>query len=478
MLKQKADYLIIPTLLGFFILFRYLLGFNGLYGQDSYEYLNFARSLRGFFINGTPPPDFFWPVLYPLAGAFLSLILQDVGFSLQFVSIISAAVVYIYTLKIIRLIYPESSKNANVYLLVLLLLSPFFLRFSASIMSDMMTLAALVSGTYHLFKFIRLKSVVSICLAALLCGVACMTRYAAIVLVFPLALYGLFHFFKHKTRFYILLPVILLGAIPLIPHFLIRWGSSTSFLQHDWLTTWSPFHFLKSDFITRDGIQQNAVPNIIYSLMGIFHPRYFLAGIPVLILGFRKFGRTPEVIMLAIAVAFYLLFLSGIPFQNNRFLLQVLPFFLMIYYRPTIQVLKMMGKDPLPVSRLITIFITCTAVIIQLSLFVVSFKKVYDRTMIEKEIHRFVLSKNSPPIYTMDIDVSLQSKGIDAPIYNIWLEYYEQPDTTALVIFNTNVFPKQWRGMNPMKNWDHFNEDYHLKEIKSFKEGWKAYVFN
>jgi hypothetical protein len=78
----------------------------------------------------------------------------------------------------------------------------------------------------------------------------------------------------------------------------------------------------------------------------------------------------------------------------------------------------------------------------------------------------------------MDIDMSLTGRGYKGRIYNIYTNYYDRPDTNALVIFNTLTMPFQWNQMNPMNNWQHFNHDYQLTEIKRFDNGWAIHKFN
>ena len=65
-------WIVLPVLL---LIGNLLAGFNGLYGQDSFEYLRYSRALHHYLSAGVLPGPFHWPLFYPLSGALLSFIL-------------------------------------------------------------------------------------------------------------------------------------------------------------------------------------------------------------------------------------------------------------------------------------------------------------------------------------------------------------------------------------------------------------------
>ena len=75
----------IPLIL---ILLTQLLGFNGLYGQDSHEYLRFSRYLQEVFAGVEQAPTFFYPIGYPLFGSLLGYVFSNV-IALQLLSMLS-----------------------------------------------------------------------------------------------------------------------------------------------------------------------------------------------------------------------------------------------------------------------------------------------------------------------------------------------------------------------------------------------------
>src|SRR4051812_15025314 len=51
--------------LSFALRVGFTLGFDGLYGQDSYAYYNYGQTLRQSLSQGRTLPAFFWPLGYP-----------------------------------------------------------------------------------------------------------------------------------------------------------------------------------------------------------------------------------------------------------------------------------------------------------------------------------------------------------------------------------------------------------------------------
>jgi hypothetical protein len=60
--RENLALFIIPFLL---MLILRIVGFDGLYGQDSYEYLRYATAIHYYRPDGSHPGIYFWPVLFP-----------------------------------------------------------------------------------------------------------------------------------------------------------------------------------------------------------------------------------------------------------------------------------------------------------------------------------------------------------------------------------------------------------------------------
>jgi len=103
MQNQKNTIFIFGSILVlFFVILRYILGFNGLYGQDSYDYLRFTKALSVYFKTGNDPGNFFWPVNYPVFGAVLSFIIPSKVLVLQLISYLGFIVSFFLILHVNR----------------------------------------------------------------------------------------------------------------------------------------------------------------------------------------------------------------------------------------------------------------------------------------------------------------------------------------------------------------------------------------
>jgi len=450
---------------------QFIVGFDGLYGQDAYEYLRYANAIKKYLIQGIHPGDYFWPVWYPITGAFLSFIFQDMILSLQIVSSVSLAIVIIYSSKIIRLLMPEVNTIAsNTYSILLIGISPVLFKHGFIIMSDMLTLAFITMSMYYLFSASISYKIKHIILGFLLASLAFMTRYAAIIIIAPICLYSGWIFIYKNKNWYFIIPAIIISTVPLIPHILIRNSQTVDFVQHNLLTSWNLANLFKSNFVTKDGTSSNSFPNILYSFLGLFHPRYSLFAFVLLFLGFRKIRWNSINVILSISIVSYLFFLSGIPFQNNRFLLLVQPLLMILLFPAALQFIHQ-RKQPFKIA-IVTIILTTQIVLIP-----IGFRYVYNRNKFERNLYQYLVTINAPAIYTMDVDVALKGRGYPSPIYNIFTQTYPQPNKNAIIIYNENTFNSQWKGMNPYANWTYFNESFELKEIKHFSNGFGVYKF-
>ena len=81
--NNKFELLLFLSLTLLLFAVRVISGFNGLYGQDAYEYLRYTGRLTLFFQKGVNPGEFFWPVGYPFIASLLNLIINNGTIALQ-----------------------------------------------------------------------------------------------------------------------------------------------------------------------------------------------------------------------------------------------------------------------------------------------------------------------------------------------------------------------------------------------------------
>jgi hypothetical protein len=467
---KKATILIQSNLLFYALLFFIPLafvlitGFNGLYGQDAHEYFRYSKALHEFFVSGKNPGDYFWPVLFPLAGALLSFVFSAI-FSLQLTSILSF-VISIYLLeKILNILYLKSRLEIRTYLVLLFFLSPYLLRASMVVMSDMLSLMFVLAAFYFFYKhwyFRRNKFLVAFTAFS---TAAIATRYASFILLAIPAVIILSRFVK-KFSLPVLLLTIVVSAIIIAPHLLIRQSNPTAFLHNSWLENWSMKNLFLATFDTQDGHAKYLFPNFIYAFFNWFHPGFLFAGI-LLFVFVKKVGYRRNTIRIIIGSVFlYAIFIAGIPYQNLRFLILPFPLVLIILFPVALDILRKFSTKQ---NQWIIGFVS----IMQLVIFIRVFIPFYQLNKLEKAIvYELRDNKENGPVYTFEMEGALHSYGVRNEIYGLWDKECDSIKTPALLLFNEDKFSKQWVGTKVMANYEEIKKRK-LTDLRDFGYGWK-----
>ena len=463
--KNLLSYLI-PTVIFFAVMFIWK--FNGLYGQDSHEYLRYSRSLSLFFSNGGATNNFFWPVYYPLSGAILSFLTINNILSLQLISLVSFLFAIFYIKRILRLIFVESQENISLYISIAFAVSPIMLVYSQVVMSDMLCLFFITAGFYHSVKFEKELQNKDYLIAVMFMAASVSTRYVSIVVIIVSAVLIIKAFIKNfqiKTLIFSLM----LAAIILIPEFILKFDYRSDFLNNVWLINWNPFNFLSARFNTPEGYFNYRFANIVYAFENLFHPAFIFIGI-VLIPFIRKRDFEINVVKQSLLIIIlYVIFIAGIPFQNLRFLLLTFPFAIILMYKPFVR-LNSYLKYP-SIKKLLVLFV----VVSQLFFYGYMFNNIYKQNKLEREISDYLKDFPGRMIYTFSIDPALKSYNVKNRIINLWGEKITVYKDSSFVLFNKEKFGQQWEGKNPMINWNYFEKNYSSKKLKQFDDGWDLY---
>jgi hypothetical protein len=482
-------WIILPLLLFALTL---VIGYNGLYGQDAFEYLRYSRAIHAFFIDGRSPGQFFWPVMYPLSGALLSFVLPDI-LSLQLINIVCYGFTYYFLRKILRHLYPDKLDEITTYLLLFFSFSPFILRYTVSVMSEPMSLLFITAFLYYYLVFSENPGGKNFLLILLFGCAAVNTRYPSIVLLLVPFIHAAFLFIKNFriTTFMLSLLILLAGASPF---FLLDIYHPASFLGRPDLSEWSFMNYFRRSFTTPDGNLSFVLPNIFYVFKVLVHPGYIFTGFLLLILLKRaRFRRTFNTIV-ALSFLMYTLFLAGLQFQNDRVLLLSFPLVLILYSGPFLTLTeKMIQPHPpspspsgegvkgvrwLVLSRMIPKLKKVTIIfmiIIQIILFYWAFRPFFRNNIITHDIAVYMTKYPGKKIYTFTIDMALKGYGITNETVNLWSKKIDYFEPNALVLINFADVKKQWNGMNPMLNWESLTKDHHLKLIERLPDGWNLY---
>ncbi|MDH7448051.1 ArnT family glycosyltransferase [Aquimarina sp. 2201CG14-23] len=450
-----------------FILVLRILGFDGLYGQDSYEYLRYTESIRGYFINGTLPGTFYWPVLYPFLASLLSFVFGDTIFALQFISSISLSISAIYLTKTIQLLYPNH-RFSFYYIMILGVFSPFLFKMSLVVMSDVMAAMFIVLSFYCFFK--AYINGTNLALFFLFATCAFMTRYASLFITLPIILYSIYLTFKRKT-FKDLLIASILSFIVCIPFITFQRDNLLGASSNYFLNSWSFLNYFSANHTTSDGLRSYNFPNLIHSFYIFVHPGFVFIGLLLGLISIKKrklFFSFPQKIIF-ISIALYLLFLSGIPFQNIRVLGLLFPIVLLLFYPSFLELMNF------KILKNNAIILGVFSVLIQLSLWGITFKHTYNRTLFEKKVTTALIPYQGKNLYSFDVDSAIQGRGLNFEYKNLIKKIYNDFRQNDLVLFHPTKFSKQWTGKKPIINWDYLKTNYHLEILEELPNGWKLY---
>jgi len=444
-------------------------GYNGLYGQDSYEYLRFCIKLHDYFQSGVPPGDYFWPVNYPLMGALLTFVTGS-QVALQLISIISTAwILYLVCMFLFRE-FPGREREIIFYVVIFLGLSPYIFRYSISTMSDMPALAFSCTSWYGLYMGFKHKNNFWLYGTGFFAVMAIFTRFAYLPMMIPAIFFSGYCMIK---RFSILkfIAGILLMTIPVFIYYYFKQTESTLIFNHYLVTDWSFFNLFRNNFQTIDGNYQFILPNIIFVLSFLVHPGFVFPGILFLFFLFKK-RHKPSIIypVCIVGVSLYLLFIAGIPNRNFRYLIPVMPFYLVACFPGFLLALSWFYERKSKLTVVISV-----VVILQVILVVRAFKPFYDYNRIDKAISEKIISYHPPVLYTFGIDGALGCYGYKGKIINLWEQPLDSIQQGSMMLFNKKNNEVQWKDKNPMLNYNLIVDKAKAVKIETLESGWELY---
>jgi 4-amino-4-deoxy-L-arabinose transferase-like glycosyltransferase len=338
--------------------------FDGLYGQDAFAYFRYARALWPWLLRGEPLPIYYWPAGYPLLVALALPLLGGSSAVGQAVSIASIAVAAACTFLLSRELLPDApgGRLAAWVAGLAVALCGDALRAGLVTMSDALALACCTAAILALARYRRTRRNPDegrggrwLAAAAVALGWAVITRWVCGLLAVPMALSVLSDYLtkdegrrtneRRLERSFVVgrwslvvgLPALIihtaaalaLGAAIVVPQVLLSQRTPESLSQHQWVVTWNVANIWRRDFVTVDGAQHYRLPVGAYYLAhmawpSLLFPPLALLAIPgALWLAWRR--RWPALALLAGWPLLLWLFLSGIPYQNARFILPALP---------------------------------------------------------------------------------------------------------------------------------------------------------
>ena len=459
------------------ILIALLSQFNGLFGQDSYEYMKLERAITHHFISGETITNSVFPIGYALIGSIVQYIFQDDIFAMQCISMVSLCIAFFYFKKLLYLLY-GAKEEVNYFAIIFFLLSPYMLRFGLLVMSDMLCIMLYLIFLYYTFLYLKTYRTNELAIAAIVATCCIFVRYASVVAVSIPVCYVLYHLIKQKHFFKIFLCVFLflLFSLPelILRHRFIFWNFDSEYAGFAYFYVpmqWSFENFFKHEFMNLDGHQIYVLPNLLFVFENIVHPAFIFCGVFFLFFLKKSDLLKKESILILSVILLYALFAAGYPYQSRRYLLFTFPLVLLIFYPAFLQA---MAWCKLERTLKNTILICC--LLLQCFLFIISSKTIYSMNKTEKEIageiQKTAAGKN---IYTFSIDGALNTYQVDYVFFDIYRNIFQEIEPNSMLLFNEPAFNEQFSDLNPVKNFRFIQSQYQLKERATFKNGWKLY---
>lgn len=444
-----------------FILAR-ILEFNGLFGQESHEFLRYSKLVASYFTGGAEPSAFSWPVLYPAAAAILQLIMPA-ALSLQTISILSAVLCFIYFCKTLSILFPGGTQRQR-YAIVFLLCAPFFVRSAVLGLPDMLCVALLMLMYYFLVKFERNGNIYHLVQSTMFGILAVQTRYVA--LLFLVVLIPVLFNAIRKRRSTLLL---LIGGsiLAITPSVILRSPGNLNFLNFSWITLWSPLNYFHDNFFTNEGAFVYSVPNIVGVLAIFCHPAMCFIG-PLLLFYYFK-NRSDHARWWWISLIIYLLFVAGLPYQNLRFIFLPLPLLLLILYPGFEPLMAIFRKRNTRVFLITLIGLFQFAIIIRTVLPAIRFHR--EEMAVVKMLRKYPANE----LYTFSIDKALNTYTVPHNVNNLWLPEYSSVASGALFLYNPDKFGYEQNTTPPGFIYRQLKREGRLTQLEKTPEGWVLY---
>ena len=316
--------------------------FDGLYGQDSFAYYNFAiDGIRPNLLRIDQWPAFFWPPGYSFFAALTSIIVGKQPLAGQLVSIISGATIPIFTALFAREVWPSTGRNKwHVPLIAGLLAagSGQLWQSSLVVMSDAVSLAFGTFSMWMVARYGKQQTAPRLWLATAAMSLAVLSRWAYPLVAIPCTIYTVWAMrplprktaMRHIALAGITVIVILAPLwVAILQQKMFEPADVIAYIGDLQKYGWNPVNALNRVHETNDGVLRYALPNGIYYATSPAHPLYFgpllaLFGLPGLWFMWQK--RSRDIMLLLLAwIGLVMFFHVGAPHQNFRFTLVFLP---------------------------------------------------------------------------------------------------------------------------------------------------------
>jgi hypothetical protein len=438
---------VLLALCGALLLFSWYGDYAGVNGQDAHDHWRLARAWMEWWVGGVRPEAAEHPHGYPFLGALVGL--SGVGglWGLRLVSLFAfAALMLALRAILLRLHGAGAMRPIDRYLLLAAATCPFLLRYAATVMSDVTAMALLMGSFLALLRWLDQGRWPDVLWCMLLGMWSLWVRMAvapmllvmgaALVLDVPtgralrLAVSGMLAFAA--------------GLLLLRPAYADVVGTRL------WvpLSDWSPWNIFARVHRSDDGLLAYQLPNALYVLKLFLHPGFLLLG-PVLLLFVRMADLAHRPVRWGVAaLVAYIAFIACMPFQNDRVLLLVLPFALLLLY-PAFSRLE----EWLRVRRVHPAAWMSLVLLLQLVFAGYALRPLMEQARVERELAIVVDRSGADHVLTHGMGAAFGNLCPDVSVTELWYGELAVLETGSLIVVKPAEMDRQWRGLPPAYNW-------------------------
>ncbi|GAB4452341.1 MAG: hypothetical protein Kow0031_34740 [Anaerolineae bacterium] len=450
---------------------------DGLYGQDAYAYFEQAAALARRLPAGLPPPQFHWPNGFPLLAALLMPLTGVSPLAGQLVALLSGALLSPLLYLLCRDLFPGEPRGHIAGLIAGLSVAvagqP--LLSSIVVMADMPALMWLTLAAWLTVRSARPRPqpALTFLAAGAAAGLAVITRWVYLLALPALVAFSLLAVGRRRLRWWQPPLAALSGALVGLPQLWLSLQRPDTLLGHMWLMSWQPAHFWQRQFENPDGQFSYALPNALFYAQPGGHPAFLfpLLGLMALWGSWQlwRSRRFDALLLLLGWVGPVYLFLAGIPYQNLRFGLSLLP--------PLAALAGIGLADVWPQSRRRPLVPALAALSLAAMLLwaIPMLNGFFSTQQRSKDIARQTLAAVPPDAALLAFDITLTLRhATHLPVLEL---YYQTPDTLAdltgaqsplyLLVNEANI-NHQWQGKAPQQNLRWLQNNAALTFIEQF----------
>lgn len=333
------------TALAIALVTRIVFRFDGLYGQDAFAYFRFARAIWPHLLHGAPLPLLYWPRGYPAAIAALLPLTGGGPLAGQLVSALAMAGGAAATFGLVQELERRAASDgqspsrdadptARLVAGLCVAASGVSLRNSQVVMADGLAFGLTAMALWAIARYLRAGRGGWLVLAAVGVAFGAVTRWqigmlalplgAALLVERPMSTSG-----ESPRRWPWFVAAAAVGALILGSQLWTAHAVPKSFAQHEWLQRWSPLNAFRRSFHTTEGAARYRFPVGVFYGVRAGWPDAFFPTLAVLALaGAWSVWRGRRRIELLLLLGWPLVnwaFISGIPYENPRFVWPSLP---------------------------------------------------------------------------------------------------------------------------------------------------------